>query len=96
MIEVGESVIPMDMTEASISYNVKQLLPHKDGSVFFVVYTHPYQVFLGHYTHIQLIGFAPVFFVPKDNLPNDWAWDVVMYSSTTSEAIARMHNRPTT
>lgn len=94
MIELEPTPIDLTLSLEAVEYEISLLRKHKDDTMtFFVVFYPPYMVFARDWTQ-QKVGALPVFFVPKDNLPNQDDWDLVMYSSLNGDAIARQANRP--
>lgn len=96
MIELDPPPIQTDIASTSIEYCLARLSVHKpkEVRVFFIVFVKPYQIFEREYEKAMRHGFDRVFFVPKEELPNNDAWDIVMYSTETCRPIARQENRP--
>ena len=95
MIEIDKPPYEYDICSSSIEDTIMNLFKHKPQNfrVFFVVFTPPWRIFERSY-EIPSQGHDGVFFVSKDDLPTPNAWDVVMYSCLTGEAVARRQNRP--
>ena len=87
--------IDCDVAMSSIEASLNLMKPHRPkGRVFFVCFTPEWRIFsreLERYIHH---GYDAVFFQPRENLPSPYAWDLVMYSSETGEATARVSQRP--
>lgn len=96
MIELEPPNVEVDVNTTAIEYNLSLLAPHrpKDVRVFYVVFTRPFRIYTRPFEETQKQGFDAVFFQPKVDLPSNYAWDCIMYSSETGEAIARQKNRP--
>lgn len=94
MIEV-EVPVPCDMTLTSIEDGINRLRKHyPSGRVFFIAFTSQHRIF-SRATETSLAhGYDAVFMQPNEKIPNDYAWDLVMYSNETGEPIARIQQRP--
>lgn len=89
-------VMQCDVCTSSIEVGIRALTKHKPngGRVFFVVFTPAHRVFTRPMEDTLTHGYDAVKFIPKDDLPSDNAWDLVMYSTATGEAIVKWSHRP--
>jgi hypothetical protein len=84
-----------DVSLNSIEGGIVALRKHfPKGRVFFIAFTSQHRVF-SRPTDVSLAhGYDAVFFQPNDDLPNQCAWDLVMYDNKTGLPLARLQHRP--
>lgn len=94
MIEL-KPAIECDVTMSSVEMSINMLAEHRPKNrVFFVVLTPEYRVFSRETERYSNQGYDAVFWQPNAHLPTPYAWDIIMYNTTTGEAIACVKHRP--